>query len=79
MKWLQSTLLLLVLSLTPVFNSQCMKKIMLLQYKQVQKSSWNKPYLVIINIIIIYSETPTAVHISAHTNVYNNKRISLNS
>jgi len=56
-----------------------MKKIMLLQYKQVQKSSWNKPYLIIINIIIIYSETPTAVHISAHTNVYNNKRISLNS
>jgi len=38
------SLVIIIIILTPVLNSQGMKKITLCNTKKVQKSSWNKPY-----------------------------------
>jgi len=41
--WRYTNLFIIVI-FTPVLNSQGMKKNYAMQYKKVQKSSWNEPY-----------------------------------
>jgi len=42
--WRYANLFIIIIFLTPVLNSQGMKKNYAMQYKKVQKSSWNEPY-----------------------------------